>query len=320
MTRTTSRILVAVLLTVAFASAGYAQGRRGGGGHDPAQAYKGKGRITGKVLDETGNGAKDMIVLLRHAELMAGPNVKTNGKGEFDVKNLKGGEWLVRVQPDGYLISQVTVVVPDDGKAEPIELKLEVDRTEEQMAALQSQLAAGDDLFKQGQFAAARAAYEKVLAARPDVTAVHRSIAYTYGREGNHEKAIEHFDLALVGDDTNLEMLQLAAASSIEVKQPDRALVYLDKIAAGQIMDADIFDDFAINMINKGFNPQAIKLLGRVTAEFPTAAMPFYLRGMAKLRMSNNAGGKADLEKFVELASPESPQLQQAKDILARIG
>ena len=316
MIRTTSRLLVAVLLTVACASAAYAQG----GGQDPAQAYKGKGRVTGKVIDENGNGVKDMIVLLRHAELMVGPNVKTNGKGEFDVKNLKGGEWLVRAQPDGYLISQVTIVVPDDGRAEPVELKLEVDRTEEQMAALQSQLAAGDALFKQGQFAAARAEYEKVLAARPDVTAVHRSIAYTYGREGNHEKAIEHFDLALVGDDTNLEMLQLAAASSIEVKQPDRALVYLDKIAAGQIMDADIFNDFAINMINKGFNPQAIKLLDRVTTEFPAAAMPFYLRGMAKLRMANNAGGKADLEKFVELAPPDSPQLQQAKDILARIG
>jgi Flp pilus assembly protein TadD len=320
MTRKTSRILVAVLLTAAFASTGYAQGRRGRGGEDPTQAYKGKGRITGKVLDENGQGVKDMIVLLRHAELMVGPNVKTNGKGEFDVKNLKGGEWLVRVQPDGYLISQLTIVVPDDGKAEPVELKLEVDRTEELMAALEGQLAAGDDLFKQGQFAAARAEYEKVLAARPDVTAVHRSIAYTYGREGNHEKALEHFDQALVGDDVNLEMLQLAAASSIEVKQPDRALGYLDRIAAGQLMDAEVFNNFAISMINKAFNPQAIKLLDRVVDEYPTAAMPLFLRGMAKLRMSNNVGGKADLEKFVELAPPDSPQLQQAKDILGKIG
>lgn len=317
MTRKTSRILVAVLVAMAMATAGFAQGRGGG---QTAPAWQGKGRISGTVLDENGKGVKDLIVLLRHAELMSGPNVKTNGKGEFDVKNLKPGGWLVRVQPDGYLISQAEVTVPENGRIENVELKLEVDRTDEQMAELQSQLAEADDFFKQGQFAEARAEYEKVLAARPDVTALHRSIAYTYGREGNHAMALEHFDKALEGDPTNLEMLQLAAASAIEVKEPDRALGYLDKIAAGQILDPDILNNFAINMINKAFNPQAIKLLDRVVTEYPTAAMPLFLRGMAKLRMSNNDGGKADLEKFVELAPPELPQLQQAKDILAKIG
>jgi len=318
MTRKTSRTLVAILAAMAMATAGYAQGRRGGGQTTPA--WQGKGRISGKVLDENGNGVKDMIVLLRHADLMTGPNVKTNGKGEFDVKNLKAGGWLVRVQPDGYLISQVEVTVPEKGRVEDVELKLEVDRTEEQMAELQSQLAVADDFFKQGQFAEARAEYEKVLAARPDVTALHRSIAYTYGREGNHAMALEHFDKALEGDPANLEMLQLAAASSIEVKQADRALGYLERIEAGQMLDPDILNNFAINLINKGFNPQAIKLLDRVVGEYPNAAMPLFLRGMAKLRMSNNEGGKADLEKFVELAPPDSPQLQQAKDIIAKIG
>jgi tetratricopeptide (TPR) repeat protein len=303
---------------MAMTTAGYTQGRRGGG--QAAPEWQGKGRISGKVLDENGKGVKDMIVLLRHADLMSGPNVKTNGKGEFDVKNLKAGGWLVRVQPDGYLISQAEVTLPDNGRLEDVELKLEVDRTEEQMAELQTQLAVADDLFKQGKFAEARAEYERVLAARPDVMALHRSIAYTYGREGNHAKALDEFDLALAGDDTNLEMLQLAAASSIEVKQPDRALAYLDRIAAGQVLDPEMLNNFAINMINKGFNPQAIKLLDRIVNEYPMAAMPLFLRGMAKLRMSNNEGGKADLEKFVELAPPDSPQLQQAKDILAKIG
>ncbi len=318
MTRKTSRILVAVLVAMAMTTAGYTQGRRGGG--QAAPEWQGKGRISGKVLDENGKGAKDMIVLLRHADLMSGPNVKTNGKGEFDVKNLKAGGWLVRVQPDGYLISQAEVTLPDNGRVEDVELKLEVDRTEEQMAELQTQLAVADDLFKQGKFAEARAEYERVLAARPDVMALHRSIAYTYGREGNHAKALDEFDLALAGDDTNLEMLQLAAASSIEVKQPDRALAYLDRIVAGQVLDPEMLNNFAINMINKGFNPQAIKLLDRIVNEYPMAAMPLFLRGMAKLRMSNNEGGKADLEKFVELAPPDSPQLQQARDILAKIG
>ena len=53
-------------------------------------------------------------------------------------------------------------------------------------------LARGDQLFRQGDMPGARAEYEKILEARPDVVQVHRSIAYTYGREGNHAKALEH--------------------------------------------------------------------------------------------------------------------------------
>jgi len=320
MIRTISRILVAVLLVAAFASVGYAQGRRGGGQPAQDQEWRGKGRITGKVLDEAGKGVRDAIVLLRHAELMAGPNVKTNRSGEFDARDLKAGEWLIRAQVEGYLVEQQSVMVPESGRAGPLEITLEVDRTAEQFAELQDALAEGDELFKAGQFAAARAEYEKVLTARPDVVAIHRSIAYTYGREGDHAKALEHMEIFIESEPANVEILQLATASALELKDADRAMDYLGKIGDDQVMDPDIFVNFAITMINKAFNPQAITLLDRVVTKFPGAPMPYYLRGMAKLRMSNNGGGKADLQKFVEIAPPDSAQLQQAKDILAKIG
>lgn len=320
MTGKTSRILVAVLLTAAFASVSSAQGRGGSGPPAQDQDWRGKGRITGTVLDEEGKGVPDAIVMLRHAELMVGPNVKTNRRGEFDVRDLRAGEWLIRAQVEGYLVQQQSVTVPESGRAEPLEITLEVDRTAEQFAELQEALADGDELFKAGQFAAARAEYEKVLEARPDVVAIHRSIAYTYGREGNHAKALEHLEVFIASEPANVEILQLATASALELKDADRSMGYLGKIGDEQVMDPDMFVNIAITMLNKGFNPQAIRLLDRVVTKFPGAPMPYYLRGMAKLRMSNNEGGKADLQKFVEIAPPDSAQLQQAKDILAKIG
>jgi hypothetical protein len=50
-----------------------------------------------------------------------------------------------------------------------------------------------------------------------------------------------------------------------------------------------------------------------------SGSRPYYYRGFARLKDSKNAEAKADLEKFLELAPPTSPQVAQAKDLLAKI-
>ncbi len=310
MTRKSTRFILAALLVAVCAGVGFAQNRPA----DPA--WKGKSRVQGKVVDEQGKPVEGAIVMLRLAEEMTGPNIKTNKKGEFSVKDIKGGAWTVRVQAEGFAINQFDISVPEKGKADDLEVKMAVDHTAEQMKELQGILAKGDDLFKAGKYAEARAEYEKVLAARPDVLAIHRSIAYTYGREGNHAKALEHLDIALQEEPNNLEVLQLAAASALELAQPDRALAYIAKIDDSALMDPDLLVNVSITMLQKNFNPAAVTVLDRVVARFPTAPLPYYLRGMARVRTKNEAGAKEDLQKFIEIAPPDSPQVEQAKKIL----
>jgi tetratricopeptide (TPR) repeat protein len=313
MTRKSTRFILAVLLLAAYAGVGFAQTKA------PDPTWKGKSRVAGTVIDEQGKPVEGAIVMLRKAEEMTGPNMKTDKRGEFAAKDIKGGAWTVRVQAEGFAVNQFDITVPEKGRADDLEVKMAVDHTAEQMKELQGVLSKGDDLFKAGKYAEARAEYEKVLAARPDVLAIHRSIAYTYGREGNHAKALEHLDIALQEGPNDPEILQLAAASALEVAQPDRALGYIAKIDDSALMDPDLLVNVSITMLRKNFNPAAVTVLDRVVARFPTAPMPYYLRGIARYRTKNEAGAKEDFEKFVEIAPPDSPQLEQAKKILASL-
>jgi tetratricopeptide (TPR) repeat protein len=318
MLRTATRALVAVVFLAACAGVAVAdaagQGRRGGSQDQPAQPppeWKGKGRISGKVLDDQGKPLEGAIVMMRLPDVMSGPNIKTNKKGDFEARDIKAGEWTIRVQADTFLTHEMNVSLAEKGKVEKLEVRLEKDETAQLLEK-------GDELFKAGQFAAARAEYEKVLAARPDLPAIHNAIAYTYGREGNHAKALEHMDIALESEPGTAQTLQLAAASAIELKQPDRAVGYVDKIPDADLTP-DLLDNVAINMLNKQFNAQAVTVLDRSITRFPDGPMAYFLRGLGRLRMQNIEGGKADLQKYLEVAPPDAAQVQQAKDILGKI-
>jgi regulator of sirC expression with transglutaminase-like and TPR domain len=52
---------------------------------------------------------------------------------------------------------------------------------------------------------------------------------------------------------------------------------------------------------------------------FPAHADGYYYRGVANLQLQKNAEAKADLEKFVGLASPDAPELAMAKKILEQL-
>ena len=69
-------------------------------------------------------------------------------------------------------------------------------------------LTKADGLFKEGKNAESRVEYLAVLAAHPELTAINRAIAFTYGREKNHPEALKYLDLALTANPNDATLLQ----------------------------------------------------------------------------------------------------------------
>jgi uncharacterized GH25 family protein len=109
MRRTASTIVaIAGLLLLASAAAS-------------AQAWKGKGRLQGRVTDEDGHPLKGATVTVRfvetkyanHTDVSAykvtdeGPTaVKTSRKGQWRILGLGSGVWQVRVEMEGYAAAE----------------------------------------------------------------------------------------------------------------------------------------------------------------------------------------------------------------------
>ncbi|HEX3704280.1 MAG TPA: tetratricopeptide repeat protein [Vicinamibacterales bacterium] len=292
----------------------HAQGRRGGAADAPAAQvnaqWKGKSTLAGKVVDEAGKGVADAKVTLVLAEINSGFFVQTKKNGEFEAKDIKAGEWRLQTEAPNFVVVRQTVKVAD-GKNPALSIVVKRDYSPELLAK-------ADTAFNAGQLDEARTEYLKVLEAHPELTAINRAIAFTYGKEKNNVEALKYLDLALAGNPDDAVLLQLAAATSIELNDPTRAMTYVSRIDDSTISDPDLLVNTAISMLNRRRSAEATTVLDRVIARFPQAADPYFYRGYAKLQASKGADAKPDLEKYLEM-SPAGAQADQAKQMIASI-
>lgn len=290
-----------------------AQERRGGGDAPRPQAevkWKGKSSISGKVVDDAGKGVPDAKITLVLTENNNGFFVTTKKNGEFEAKDVKAGEWRLQTEAPNFVVVRQTLQV-HDGKNPPVSIVVKRDNSPELLAK-------ADVAFKAGQLVEARTEYLKVLEAHPELTAINRAIAFTYGREKNNAEALKYLDLALAGNPDDAVLLQLAAATAIELDDSARAMAYLARIDDSTLSDPEMPVNTAINMLNRRHSAEAITLLDRVIVRFPESADAFFYRGYAKMQAGKNADAKPDLEKYLDMA-PAGAQAAQAKQMIASI-
>lgn len=315
--RRTAIILLALLAisVPVLARAEDQRGRRGGGGDAPKPSappvWRGKADIKGKVTDEAGKPVGDAKVTLIHTALNSGFFVMTKKNGEFEAKDMKSGQWQMVIEAQGFAMVRRDIEVKDD-RNPAFDAKLVRDNSNELIAK-------AEELFKAGKMPEARAEYMKVRELHPELAAVNRAIAFTYGRERNHAEALKYLDMALAETPTDPVMLQLAAGSALEMNDVPRALAYVEKMDEKTLPDPEPLLNVAASVLRKQLWADAIKIIDRAIARFPDAADSYYYRGLARLNNKDSAGAKADLEKFVSMAPAGSAEVTQAKDILSKI-
>lgn len=294
-----------------WAQRGGGRARAGDSAREKAAVWRGSAEIAGKITDETGKGVPDARVTLVFLKANQGFFEKTKKNGEFSARGIQAGEWRVQIEAADFITVRQPLTI-GDRRNPPLAVQLKRDNSPELLTK-------ADAFYKDGKNAEARAEYMKVLEAHPELTGINRAVAYTWGREGNHPEALKYLDLALEANPSDSMLLQLAAASAMQVNDVPRSMAYLLKIDEAALDQPSILEDAAVNLINKRRSADAIAVLDRVIARFPSSVDPYFYRGFAKLQAQKTAEGKADLEKFVSLAPPDAPRLRQAKDLLSTL-
>jgi tetratricopeptide (TPR) repeat protein len=272
--------------------------------------WKGDAVVKGKVVDETGKPVAGAKVTFVFVDINSGFFVTTKKNGEFEAEDLKPGEWRMQVDAPNFVVIRQTLSVA--AKNAPAVVVVKRDNSPELLTK-------AEGLFKAGKDAEARAEYLTVLAAHPELTAINRAIAFTYGREKNHPEALKYLDLALAANPNDATLLQLAAASAMEVSDYPRTMNYLGRIDEAALADPDLMVNAAMNLLNRRRSADAAAVLTRVIARFPNAGDAYFYRGYASMQASRPAEAKPDLEQYLKLSAPDAPLAAQAKEMLSRI-
>lgn len=283
------------------------------------QAWKGMGRMAGKVVDEDGKPIEGVVVQAFLPVADARVEAKTNKKGEWSIGGIARGDWQIEFAKDGYESFQATVSIAELTRLPPMNVTLKkaapvVDPNVEIREGFEKAAA----LMQQKQFGAARAIYEDLLGRFPQVHQLHPLIARTYYGEGQLDKSIEHLRLALERDAQNVEVRLLLGNVLIEKGDADAGREMIASVADAQIKDPTTLLNVAIGLINQGKGAEAATYLEKNVALFPDYPDSYYYRALTHLQLGNTGKAKADFAQFLKMA-PDAPEAPMARKALEQI-
>jgi len=279
-----------------------------------AQDWKGYGRIEGRVLDAAGKPLGRVKVKLNLPERKAGgPTATTDAKGRWAVAGITAGAWEIDYEAEGYATLKARVSLPSES-ARLLPLEVRLSKTEAGVPPeVAETLAAAEAAEKAGRFGEARAAYEKLIALRPDVAAIaHQRIGATYIQEKQYGPALDHLQKALEANPGNPTVQLIMAQAAFEGGLADRGMALVAALDPASIKDPDVAYNLGAQLLNAGRPAEAATFFSRSIALDAGYVDGYFRRGLAEINLGKTAEAKVDLLKVLEL-SPTGPQADLAR-------
>lgn len=295
------------------------------------QTARGKARQAGVILDDEGNPVISAKVTIEYlGEDVRKLEGKTNKKGEWSFLGLGTGRWRISGTADGYIPAAIDVYVRQLERNPKLTLTLKkikgsdrpIIEDEDSFLILDK----GNDLYANGKYAEALAAFEEFLQLNPKAYQSRLNLYNCYREMGEYEKAIEQCNLVLenVSPDeaTGKEMAAKALAGIGEcyLKQQDmeNAQKYFEQ-------SLDTFPDNELIAYNVGeifFSNQkldeALRYFTLASQIKPNWSDAFYKLGLVYLNNADYPSAVQNFEKFLTLED-DTDRAASVKNILEQI-
>ena len=280
-----------------------------------AQDWRGMGRLAGTVTDDAGHPLEGVTVKLFLPAVKEGTTVKTDKKGEWVAAGVASGDWQVDFSKPGFEPRNLTAGVSELSHTPPMTIvmkKAKPTPNEE----IRDELLKAAALLKEDKFADARAIYEGIMDKYPQVHQMLPLIARTYEGEKNYTKAIETLQLALKAEPDNVQLKLLLASVYGQNGQFDESKQEIDAIDPAKLTDPTVVLNIGISMLNQKKPDDAMVYFDKTIARFPDFPDAYYYRGITNLQLEHNDAAKADLEKYIQIAPSNAPDIATAKKML----
>lgn len=289
-----------------------------------AQAGRGKGRLTGNVVNEKGEPVITATVKLEFEKDGLKDQTLVNKKGEWGFIGLGTGQCIVSATADGYLDASEVVHVAQLEKNKFVTLVLKEDKEKKvrvQNEASMVELEQGNQLYNERKFDEALEFFYKFAELNPNVYQIYFNIGDVYREKGEFDKANEQYAIAMARAkekaDVVMQAKALAAYGEICLRQEkfkeaqdfftqSIALNPKDEILAYNV--AEIF--FGRNQTDKAL--EYYQLAAQIKPEW---SEPYLKMGYVYLNKGDMAKAVEQMNEFLK-RDPESPQAPVVKSLI----
>lgn len=307
-----------------------------------AQAGHGRGRLTGRVLDDKGLPIKDAkitLLFLKHEEMRGREfvaskftinesvrlEVLSDKKGRWYCNGLAGGTWEIRVSHDGF-VPEIHTIRIYELSSNPV-IRSQMERTREgYYSEAPEVLETANEYYRVGDYRNALALYNNYVEEFPGAVGVSLVIGDCCRQIGDIGKAIKTFKSIIekIGDDPALvETLARAFAGIAEcyINEGDNegAKKYLELSIRTSPNDDLVAASLGELLFSSGQTEEAIESYLIAIKIAPDRAIHRYRIGLLYLNIGKVDSAKANFKKVLEL-EPDSELASQAATILKDLG
>ncbi|HOW84610.1 MAG TPA: tetratricopeptide repeat protein [Candidatus Aminicenantes bacterium] len=297
-----------------------------------AQDDRGRGRISGSVVDETGAAVQGAAVVAESSGGGTRIDGKTDKKGHFALMGLGTGAWRVTASKDGFIAAGAEIQVSQIKTNPPVALTL---KSASGLDALKADdagrelLERGGEMLKAKRYDEALAAFEEFARKYPDLYAVRLNIGAVYAGRGELDKAEAEFRVVLDKDAGSPEGLKAHKETALRALSGlgEAALERGDLAAAQEhfrrILEISPEDQAAAyNVAEIFFSNQRIdeaityfEQAARIKKDWPKI---YHRLGLAYLNKGDLDKAAENLNKFLEL-DPGNPEAANVAAAVAAI-
>ena len=289
-----------------------------------AQAGRGKGRLTGSVVDEKGQPVLAAQVKIEFEKGGLKDTTTVNKKGEWGFIGLGTGQCIVTATADGYLDTSEVVHVQQLDKNKFVALVLKEDKEKKirlHDAAALEEIDKGNQLFSERKFDEALAVYQNFATNNPNVYQIYFNIGDVYREKGEFAKANEQYVIAQgkAKEKADVVMQAKALASLGEVclrqEKLKEAQEYFTQSIALNPKDELLAYNVAEIFFGRSQTDKAIEYYKLAIQIKPEWSEPYLKMGYAYLNKGDMKLAIESLNEFLK-RDPESPQAPVVKGLI----
>ena len=312
MNRTNKRIWIVLACVLVLSSLAF------------AQAGRGKGRLTGSVVNEKGEPVANATIKLEFEKGGLKDETVTNAKGEWSFISLGTGTVLLTAIADGYLDGNAQAHVQQLEKNPPVKILVREDKERKARVkdeASMLELERGNQLFNERKFDEALEIFNKFAEINPNVYQIYFNIGDAYREKGDFDKANEQYAIAQAKAkekaDVVMQAKALAAFGEICLRQEkfEEAQEFFSQSIALNPKDEVLAYNVAVIFFNRNDADKAIEYFKLATQIKPEWSEPYLQMGYAYLNKGDMAKAVEQMKEFLK-RDPESPQAPVVQSLI----
>lgn len=275
------------------------------------------GTIKGKVTDSGGQPLSGVKITLLDETRGQTYDLNTDKKGNYFMMGIAPADYKLKVEKAGFQVLEGRVTIMP-GRENVYDAVLAATAPPVAKPEWEGKNLLANELFKQGKYDEAAAAYRDILATNPALAAIHFNLGNCAYNLERYDEAVAYFKDAVRLKPDFFEAYTNLANAYGKLKKFDEAIPIFEEAARAHPENGRVFSALGLLYLNTGQGAKAVENLETAAALQPDEPFTFYSLGIAHTQAGAYAKAIAAYEKYIGLTR-DPREVERVKGIIEQL-